>query len=126
MFPTEKYVDANYVDKPFQHQILWHTKVKPELAKEFPLINLPYIKDKTENAQIAGEWPCLIYLAEKYGYFGENLAEKGAVHSLCDVLKDFRHSWLPVAWTSKKGDVTDDAKNRLIPKFLHFAFVQRV
>jgi glutathione S-transferase len=121
VFPTRDLVQESYVDKPFQHQIAWHTKIKPEMSKTFPLVNLPYIKDQIEDSEVkvAGEWPCLQYLAEKYNFLGTNMSEKARIVSFCDVLKDFRVSYMPVAWTSQQGSAQAlKAKKEIIPRYL--------
>merc|ERR1711976_1138245 len=115
--PTLAHLPDSYLDKPWQHQYIWHKIVKPEMRKTFPLVNLPYVIDG--DAKVAGEKPCLDYLSDKLGYFGETDAEKANVKSLCDIIFDLeQHCMKSRLWVFPKGPVTENVKNLLLPHFL--------
>merc|ERR1712226_1270277 len=77
-------VGDSFTDRPFHSLLKWHSVVKPELQKDFPLVNLPFLIDG--ETKIGGEFPILHFLSEKHGYYGENDVEKGLVLAVTDFL----------------------------------------
>ena len=104
--------------RPFHGLLKWQTEVKPEMKKNFPLVNLPYLIDG--DTKIGGEFPILHFLSEKYGYYGENEMEKGLVLAVSDFLKDMSTVAMGFSVYAQPGvtPLTEKVKNVLLPMYL--------
>ena len=70
--------------------LVWYGSQKKELSStKNPICNLPYIVTD-EGEYITETIAIMIYLGEKYGYYGENIIEKTRINQILMRLVDFR------------------------------------
>lgn len=110
-------IQEKYLDKPFHHQLRWRQHVKPKLKESgFHLVNIPYII--ADDATVSCMFPCMAYVAEKFGYNGSTIQEKAKILNTMDVIRDMTVAWFTGPALQPKMDKLEEEVFNSFAKFL--------